>query len=194
MSNELSEAGLRRLAQVAGIRRISDDAVQFIGQYANYLTQQFGNAVAILLEGSRRKTLNVEIAQQALKTLGITLYSAGGGYVACKSDEEMRKGIRSGNCLFIARAKFQRLLRQYVGENYRLSQVAVEDLQFALENELIKTLASANDAAAHAGRQTVFSTDLAFVVEHACEVATGFGAGVGARRQRRQREFAAALP
>lgn len=183
----VTKGAIQRLAQVAGVKRISGLVYEEIrGVLKVYLENVLKNAI-LYTEHSRRKTVSVEDVEAALNR-----HEPSGGVIRGKPKakpcpkhgygfsfgvgqkphrflpgtvaiRKIRFYQRQSRCLHIGMLPFQRLVRE-IGQDYktdlRFSKEALILLQYAAEHYLSSLLEDANLGAIHAKRQKIEPKDI----------------------------------
>ena len=183
----VTKGAIQRLAQVAGVKRISGLVYEEIrGVLKVYLENVLKNAI-LYTEHSRRKTVSVEDVEAALNR-----HEPSGGAIRGKPKakpcpkhgygfsfgmgqkphrflpgtvalRKIRFYQKQSSCLHIGMLPFQRLIRE-IGQDYktdlRFSKEAMTLLQYAAEHYLVKLLEDANLNAIHAKRQKIEPKDI----------------------------------
>ena len=183
----VTKGAIQRLAQVAGVKRISGLVYEEIrGVLKVYLENVLRNAI-LYTEHSRRKTVSVEDVEAALNR-----HEPSGGAIRGKPKakpcpkhgygfsfgmgqkphrflpgtvalRKIRFYQKQSSCLHIGMLPFQRLIRE-IGQDYktdlRFSKEAMTLLQYAAEHYLVKLLEDANLNAIHAKRQKIEPKDI----------------------------------
>ena len=183
----VTKGAIQRLAQVAGVKRISGLVYEEIrGVFKVYLENVLKNAI-LYTEHSRRKTVSVEDVEAALNR-----HEPSGGVIRGKPKakpcpkhgyrfsfgvgqkphrflpgtvaiRKIRFYQKQSSCLHIGMLPFQRLIRE-IGQDYktdlRFSKEAMTLLQYAAEHYLVKLLEDANLNAIHAKRQKIEPKDI----------------------------------
>lgn len=183
----VTKGAIQRLAQVAGVKRISGLVYEEIrGVLKVYLENVLKNAI-LYTEHSRRRTVSVEDVEAALNR-----HEPSGGAIRGKPKakpcpkhgygfsfgmgqkphrflpgtvalRKIRFYQKQSSCLHIGMLPFQRLIRE-IGQDYktdlRFSKEAMTLLQYAAEHYLVKLLEDANLNAIHAKRQKIEPKDI----------------------------------
>ena len=183
----VTKGAIQRLAQVAGVKRISGLVYEEIrGVFKVYLENVLKNAI-LYTEHSRRRTVSVEDVEAALNR-----HEPSGGVIRGKPKakpcpkhgygfsfgvgqkprrflpgtvaiRKIRFYQKQSGCLHIGMLPFQRLIRE-IGQDYktdlRFSKEAMTLLQYAAEHYLVKLLEDANLNAIHAKRQKIEPKDI----------------------------------
>jgi ubiquitin-large subunit ribosomal protein L40e len=183
----VTKGAIQRLAQVAGVKRISGLVYEEIrGVLKVYLENVLRNAI-LYTEHSRRRTVSVEDVEAALNR-----HESSGGAIRGKPKakpcpkhgygfsfgmgqkphrflpgtvalRKIRFYQKQSSCLHIGMLPFQRLIRE-IGQDYktdlRFSKEAMTLLQYAAEHYLVKLLEDANLNAIHAKRQKIEPKDI----------------------------------
>ena len=183
----VTKGAIQRLAQVAGVKRISGLVYEEIrGVLKVYLENVLKNAI-LYTEHSRRRTVSVEDVEAALNR-----HEPSGGAIRGKPKakpcpkhgygfsfgmgqkphrflpgtvalRKIRFYQKQSSCLHIGMLPFQRLVRE-IGQDYktdlRFSKEAVTLLQYAAEHYLVKLLEDTNLNAIHAKRQKIEPKDI----------------------------------
>ena len=183
----VTKGAIQRLAQVAGVKRISGLVYEEIrGVLKVYLENVLKNAI-LYTEHSRRRTVSVEDVEAALNR-----HEPSGGAIRGKPKakpcpkhgygfsfgmgqkphrflpgtvalRKIRYYQKQSSCLHIGMLPFQRLVREIAQEyktDLRFSKEAVTLLQYAAEHYLVKLLEDANLNAIHAKRQKIEPKDI----------------------------------
>ena len=183
----VTKGAIQRLAQVAGVKRISGLVYEEIrGVFKVYLENVLQNAI-LYTEHSRRRTVSVGDVEAALNR-----HEPSGGAIRGKPKakpcpkhgygfsfgmgqkphrflpgtvalRKIRFYQKQSSCLHIGMLPFQRLIRE-IGQDYktdlRFSKEAMTLLQYAAEHYLVKLLEDANLNAIHAKRQKIEPKDI----------------------------------
>ena len=183
----VTKGAIQRLAQVAGVKRISGLVYEEIrGVFKVYLENVLRNAI-LYTEHSRRRTVSVEDVEAALNR-----HESSGGAIRGKPKakpcpkhgygfsfgmgqkphrflpgtvalRKIRFYQKQAGCLHIGMLPFERLVRE-IGQDHktdlRFSKEAITLLQYAAEHYLVGLLKDTNLNAIHAKRQKIEPKDI----------------------------------
>jgi histone H3/H4 len=186
----ITKNAIARLAHKAGVKTMSGsiyEELRAVIKY-NYL-EPVVKASIIYMEHADRVTVSREDVIEGFRTQGFTIYSGGNeadpkkckDYDSTlkekKSDKKAKPGMKSlkeirhyqtqSDCVYIARAAFERLVKEIVqdvrADAVRWTSDAMGLLQQSVEAEIVSFIENANMCAIHAGRQTLQPKDIELV-------------------------------
>lgn len=173
----------KRLAQVAGSPRTSKAAYEYAHAFVKKMIATLLKNAALHTEHSRRKIVSVNDLVEAIRVAyGKKFYPIPHAdfqkCVSVSSAEERRAAV-AGHCVFASKKSFSDLIKYEVkdyGEKLRVSTSFVLHLQYYVEHETIKMLATAVELACEKGK-TVLSKHVDFVIRNNCRIPESKGLG-----------------
>uniref|UniRef100_A0A6C0BF27 Core Histone H2A/H2B/H3 domain-containing protein n=1 Tax=viral metagenome TaxID=1070528 RepID=A0A6C0BF27_9ZZZZ len=183
---------IARLAHKAGVKTISGLIYKELRAIINNnFLEPVVQASLTYMEHANRVTVSREDVLEGFRIKGFTIYSGGdeANPKKCKdydstlkekkSDKKVKPGMKSlkeirhyqtqSDCVYIARAAFERLVKEIVQDvrtdAVRWSSDAMGLLQQSIEAEIVNFIENANLCAIHAGRQTLQPKDLQLVMK-----------------------------
>jgi histone H3/H4 len=164
----IQNAAIKRLSQVAGCKRLSEDSYEITKTILNNMLIEILERCFIYMEYAKRKTLYFQDLEAAIsdKIYG----SEDTEFKSCRN-LETRRG--SENCLYVAHETFRRTVKDILAglsdTGIRLSEGFIGNLQAYVERKLIDILAKANSLAVEVARRiTVTGADIAFIHNNGC--------------------------
>lgn len=167
----ITDNAIARLAKIAGVKRISGIVYEEIRGVIKSELDKIAYEIAIIKEYSDKKTITSEDLRFYLEKHGERFYGTGiDDYQLCV---DISKRHQKGNCLFIQKLPFERLVKEIFQDygDYRFSASFLADLQYYLEQRIIAILHNANELAVQfAGRVTLMPMEIQYVRRHQCKL------------------------
>jgi histone H3/H4 len=167
----MNNSALQRLAYKAGATRISSEVynrIRSIGeQYLNSLVKY----AIIYCDHERKKTISEDHAIHGIEHVGFSgMYKVSGDVKTCKVSTKKKLITRikeyqnQHDCVTLAKATIQKEIKQ-MGSDYRWSEKALLNIQFALEYMIYKLLFSSLKIAINANRKTLLDSDVDLTID-----------------------------
>lgn len=165
----MNNSALQRIANRAGVTRISNDVYDFLREIADkYLNSVVVYTIQPLRDNDKKSTIiKAEHVIQGITDMGFT-YEKISKLPKCKNE----KGLRSvEECAIFSKASIKAIIRRWTemfndwNNNYKWSQEALNNAQFSLETVLDQIIHSAYKITTNANRKTLLVQDLRVVLE-----------------------------